>query len=202
MVQVRVLPGVHVEDRRRQHRRRRSQIASGCGGAGHPAGPGSRRSQVRFLPARLARWRSGCPREPHELETAGSNPARAPSPVCGRGVVDSIRGCDPRGAGSSPAGHPLAVSICLVASVVFNGKRAPLVRPRCRFEGVSRGRSSAVEHRSANPGTPVRSGRPLSGGLWCNSSIASSNLAGPGANPGRPVIDLCVAGRSGSVIFW
>ena len=25
-------------------------------------------------------------------------------------------------------------------------------------------------------------------GRWCNSSIASSNLAGPGANPGRPVL--------------
>ena len=24
-----------------------------------------------------ARWRSGCPREPHELETVGSNPTRA-----------------------------------------------------------------------------------------------------------------------------
>jgi hypothetical protein len=34
-------------------------------------------------------------------------------------------------------------------------------------------------------------------GLWCKSSMASSNLAGPGANPGGPAL---VAGRSGSVI--
>jgi hypothetical protein len=40
-------------------------------GRGHPAGFGNRRPLVRLQPARPfdARWRSGFPREPHELET-------------------------------------------------------------------------------------------------------------------------------------
>ena len=37
-------------------------------------------------------------------------------------------------------------------------------------------------------------------GLWCNRSIASSNLAGPGANPGEPARST-VAGRSSPVIW-
>lgn len=38
-------------------------------------------------------------------------------------------------------------------------------------------------------------------GLWCNSSMTSSNLVGPGANPGGPASFVIVAGRSGSVIW-
>ena len=54
-----------------------SCTTSACRGAGHPAGFGSRRPLVRFQPGRLRGRGDGCPREPHELETAGSNPARA-----------------------------------------------------------------------------------------------------------------------------
>ncbi len=81
---------------------------SGCGGAGHPTGFGSRGSQVRVLPARLARWRSGCPREPHELETVGSNPARATS---NGDVAQTVRplACQARGRRFEPGRSRVAV---------------------------------------------------------------------------------------------
>ena len=43
------------------------------------------------------------------------------------------------------------------------------------------------EHRAANPGRPVRSGSSASTkACGVTGSTASSNLAGPGSNPGRP----------------
>jgi hypothetical protein len=41
-----------------------------------------------------------------------------------------------------------------------------------------------AEHRSATPGRPVRSGSSASTSPWCNGSTPSSNLDGPGSNPG------------------
>jgi hypothetical protein len=41
-----------------------------------------------------------------------------------------------------------------------------------------------AEHRSATPGRPVRSGSSASTSPWCNGSTSSSNLDGPGSNPG------------------
>ena len=75
-----------------------------------------------------------------------------------------------------------------------NGKHAPFVRPRCGFNScrrlLSRGRSSTGRAPGRHPGgRPFDPGRPLPVGLWCNSSMASSNLAGPGATPGGPVLD-------------
>jgi hypothetical protein len=40
------------------------------------------------------------------------------------------------------------------------------------------------ERRIAGPEEPVRPGSSASASPWCNGSIASSNLAGPGSNPG------------------
>ena len=56
------------------------------------------------------------------------------------------------------------------------------------------------EHRGATPERPVRSGSSAFTGPWCNGSTASSNLAGPGSNPGGSAQTI-VAGRSGSVIW-
>ena len=42
----------------------------------------------------------------------------------------------------------------------------------------------------------------LSEGRWCNSSTASSNLAGPGANPGRPVLHLVRRGPERLGNLW
>ena len=48
------------------------------GRTGDDAGPSTRKLRVRVPPGVYdARWRSGCPREPHELEIVGSNPTRA-----------------------------------------------------------------------------------------------------------------------------
>ncbi len=78
----RMAPGLTSRQRRLRPRLREASPSSrplllAVGETGHPTGFGSRRSLVRLQPARPARWRSGCPREPHELEIVGSNPTRA-----------------------------------------------------------------------------------------------------------------------------
>jgi hypothetical protein len=117
--------------------------------------------------------------------------------------------CNEGGVGSTPT-----VSTSVPASVVFNGKHAPVVRPRCGFDScrrllrtlVAQWKSAALrrqrtlvrfqpgvlladvaqkeERRSATPERPVRPGPSACADPWCNGSTMSSNLAGPGSNPG------------------
>lgn len=47
-------------------------------GSGTPPASGAGERRFESCQPDLARWRSGRPHEPHELEIAGSNPARAP----------------------------------------------------------------------------------------------------------------------------
>lgn len=98
-----------------------------------------------------------------------------------------------RGAGSTPAEG---------SSHARNSvESAALMRQRSlvRFQpGVlARGRSSvSAERRGATPEV-ARSMRVVRfTGLWCNGSMASSNLAGPGSNPGGPAHSLARSSRA------
>ena len=109
----------------------------------------SSESRVLACQARGRRFESGRPRPESRLEAA--KPPREVPTRGDRGVVGSIRGCDPRGAGSSPAGHPFAraLSTRRAHPAVIRAPRAVVVRlhppaPR-RTEtrrGLARGRSS------------------------------------------------------------
>ena len=138
----------------------RSHRSPGCREVGYPTGFGRRRPQVdaRRLRHRMrhvaraksfwarttldpagqtfvARWRSGCPREPHELETVGSNPTRATrSRPTSAGATTSrpLRSTSLRLA-VTPAGPPLGVS-------------GPFGAPPSCPGGAQRGRSSVGEH--------------------------------------------------------
>ena len=106
-----------------------------------------------------------------------------------------------RGAGSTPAGgssRPRAAPPTAGGA----GLRRSLV-PGTRGRNSSCGRSSTGRAPGRHPevARSIRAVRFLVG-LWCNSSMASSNLAGPGATPGGPALSIEVAGRSGSVISW
>lgn len=65
------------------------------------------RQQVQLLPALLRGCSSAAERSPVERVRTGSNPV-IPASRGGCGVNGSIRGSDPRGAGSIPVGHPFA----------------------------------------------------------------------------------------------
>jgi hypothetical protein len=72
-----------------------------------------------------------------------------------------------------------------------NGKHAPFVRPRCGFDSCRRLLADVAqreEHGTATPGRPVRSGPSASQACGVTGSTASSNLAGPGSNPGGPAV--------------
>jgi hypothetical protein len=136
-------------------------------------GAGSARRQPP-RPEREARWRSGFPREPHELETwvrippaqfsrgrssteersfvrregAGSIPVVPASwwPWCS----GSTRGCEPRGAGSTPAGHPLADAEHRRAQrAVTPPRRAVVVRLHPSALLASRPRRETIETEAA-----------------------------------------------------
>jgi len=68
---------------------------------------------------------------------------------------------------------------------------------------TSRGRSSVGRAPGFHPGE-TRSIRVVRSriGLWCNSSMASSNLADPGANPGGPVLNLVRRGPERLGYLW
>jgi hypothetical protein len=116
--------------------------------------------------------------------------------------------CTEEDVGSNPT-----VSISSLRSVngKARARRTAEVRVRLLPEAPSRARSSAdesavlrrqrtlvrvqpgvlradvaqvEEHRTATPETPVRLGSSACTSPWCNGSTTSSNLAGPGSNPG------------------
>jgi hypothetical protein len=124
---------------------------------GSPAlGTGRRRRLRSGGPcAAMQRGRgAGCPREPHELEIAGSNPARAIHG--GRGVRASILGCDPSGVGSNPAGRPV------------DRRGSPGEPSGSPAIGAGRRKApfAAVETRG--------SGFHLAGAAWCNGKHSGS----------------------------
>ena len=112
----------------------------------------------RLLPTPVAQWTERCPAT---AAAAGSTPAGR-TPHSSRG-----RSSD----GRAPGFHP-------------GEARSNRVVRSLKARGVTQRGWRALT-------SPVRV-RILAGlflrGRWCNSSIASSNLAGPGANPGRPVL--------------
>ena len=84
-----------------------------------------------------------------------------------------------RGAGSTPAGGS--------SHARSSADRALPCEGRGRWfdpAGRTRGCSSAGRAPGRHPERPVRAGSSASTSPWCNGSTASSNLAGPGSNPG------------------
>jgi hypothetical protein len=167
--------------------------------AGEPPGSPAPPPRVRRSPDKTLRvWG-------RSTSSARVHPRRAPgSWVAPRKARSRAR----EGEGSSPSGS----TSCLRS---VNGKHAPFVRPRCGFNSCRRlscargsrdralpcdGRgcwfessrafhadvAQTAEHRVASPERPVRSGSSALTGPWCNGSTTSSNLVGPGSNPGGP----------------
>jgi hypothetical protein len=136
----------------------------------------------------------------------------------------STRGCEPRGTGSNPVGHPSTLGMWLwwqSASLAtrrsgfdsrrlhhclrsVNGKHAPFVRPRCGFDScrrLLRGRSSAGRARDCHS-REARSIRVVRFvGLWCNRQHGELQPRRSGFESWRACCTI-VAGRSGSVISW
>ena len=139
---------------------RRGTVSSGCRGVGHPAGFGNRRSQVRLLPARpcpkrgrgvgvLASLMSSRPwvRIPPAPSRSNGGVAQRkstrlssePAPVRVRSSPlswwlwcnGSIRGREPRGAGSNPVGRPMPFAgiLSFAGDVAQTAERPPCKRP-------------------------------------------------------------------------
>jgi hypothetical protein len=97
-----------------------------------------------------------------------------------------------RGAGSTPAGGFSYARSSVDRALLCDGRGRWFDSSRaCYFADVAQ----REERRSATPERPVRSGSSAltstNRGLWCNGSMASSNLAGPGSTPGRPAAVTC-----------
>jgi hypothetical protein len=129
---------------------------------------------------------SGSPASPLLLPTSWGCSSRGRAPRLHRG-----------GAGSTPA-------VSTRAFVVSTASTRPLYG-RGAGSTPAEGSSDAdvaqrEERRSATPKRPVRSGPSASQACGVTGSTASSNLAGPGSNPGGPAPPTIVAGRSVRVI--
>lgn len=108
-------------------------------------------------------------------------------PRCGRGVAASIRGRDPRGAGSNPAGHPIS------RGRPFDPGRPLSKGPWCNTASTA---SPDLVSPGANPGGPA----PQKASGVTAASRAPTSLVRVRILAGLFCI-WSVAGRSGSVIY-
>ncbi len=92
-----------------------------------------------------------------------------------------------------------------LAPLWCQGQHAPFVRLRRRFDSCRRLSHADVVSIGRAPGRQPGGARSIRAvrffsraGPWCNGSIASSNLAGPGSSPGGPASSVARSSRAGA----